>query len=56
MGEVFKPYSSFNQYFLVGDPNFEKCLVEEPIRSVNCLTEIYGSTFINFGQIKNDYR
>ncbi len=25
MGEVFKPYSSFNQYFLVGDPNFEKC-------------------------------
>ncbi|WEV70169.1 class I SAM-dependent RNA methyltransferase [Lactobacillus sp. ESL0785] len=25
MGDVFRKYDSFSQYYLVGDPNFEKC-------------------------------
>lgn len=56
MGEVFKPLSSFSQYYLTADPNFEKCFGKKATKKRKLFNGNLRVDFYQYWADKNDHK
>lgn len=55
MGETFLKYNDFSQYYLVGDPDFEKCFGKQATKKRKLFNGNLRVDFYQYWASKNDY-